>query len=254
MVLDLSNERTASAPRNATVPAPRRWEGKRPGTWWTFASVLELRRLRTPFFQMVSIGLPNAPAEPPGSIGFPTGPWGNGSPTDSGVSTAERCATGRHHCWSSCRGEPVSWSSSPNRASPLRANRGELRLDLVVEYPEPSWLQAGDVLVKRIDEDGERQVALELGRGSRQDDVTAGLGASGQLPEKPRLADPRFALQRPGPARANRARRLARRAARQEEPYPPSSEPRIDQGRGRRKIRVRLRVIPRCARSRATAS
>ncbi len=222
MVLDLSNERTASAPRNATVPAPRRWEGKRPGTWWTFASVLELRRLRTPFFQMVSIGLPNAPAEPPGSIGFPTGPWGNGSPTDSGVSTAERCATGRHHCWSSCRGEPVSWSSSPNRAS--------------------------------IDEDGERQVALELGRGSRQDDVTAGLGASGQLPEKPRLADPRFALQRPGPARANRARRLARRAARQEEPYPPSSEPRIDQGRGRRKIRVRLRVIPRCARSRATAS
>jgi hypothetical protein len=69
----------------------------------------------------------------------------------------------------------------------------ELRLDLVVEHREAIRLQPTNVLVQRVDEHGERQVVLELRRRPEEDEVPAGLGASGKLPQEPRLADPRFA-------------------------------------------------------------
>jgi hypothetical protein len=68
-------------------------------------------------------------------------------------------------------------------------------LDGVVEYGEPVRLQARDVFVQRIDEHGERQVALELRRRTGQNEVPARPGASGELPQEPRLADPGFARQ-----------------------------------------------------------
>src|SRR5215211_5968660 len=70
----------------------------------------------------------------------------------------------------------------------------KLRSNLVVERGEPLWVQAAEVLVERIDENGERQVVLELRRRPAKNEVPADLGASGELPEKTRLADPRFAL------------------------------------------------------------
>ena len=46
-----------------------------------------------------------------------------------------------------------------------REDMPELRLDLAVQFGKAVWLQAGDVLVQRINEDRERQVTLELRRG-----------------------------------------------------------------------------------------
>jgi hypothetical protein len=72
---------------------------------------------------------------------------------------------------------------------------GELRLGLSVELSEPPRLQACDVLVKRIDEHGERQVALEFRRRSVEDEVPAQLRSGTELPEEPRLADSWFTEQ-----------------------------------------------------------
>ena len=52
-----------------------------------------------------------------------------------------------------------------------------------------------DVLVERVDEHPERQVALELGRAAREHDVAALVRAGGELGQQPRLADPRLADQ-----------------------------------------------------------
>jgi len=78
----------------------------------------------------------------------------------------------------------------------------EFRLGIVVEDGELFRLQSRDVLVQRIDEDRERQVALEFGGRSSEHDVTASLGAGGKFSQEPRLADPRLASQphRPGTA------------------------------------------------------
>jgi hypothetical protein len=92
----------------------------------------------------------------------------------------------------------VAAGERPERGEDVR----EFPLGIVVEYGELSRLQSGDVLVQRIDEDRERQVALEFGCRSRENEVTASLGASGKFSQEPRLADPRFAGQvnRPGTA------------------------------------------------------
>jgi hypothetical protein len=50
-----------------------------------------------------------------------------------------------------------------------------------------------DVFVERIDEHPERQVALELRRGSHEDELPMHVGASGKLGEEAGLADPGFA-------------------------------------------------------------
>ena len=75
----------------------------------------------------------------------------------------------------------------------------ELGLDVVVEHRDPVRLQAFHVLVQRVHEDRERQVALEFGRRPRQDKMAALLCASGKLSDQPRLADPCLAdnLDRP---------------------------------------------------------
>jgi len=74
-----------------------------------------------------------------------------------------------------------------------REDMRELRSNLVVEYSEPLRVQAAEVLIERIDEDGEGQVVLELRRRPAENEVPADLGASGELPEKTGLADPGFA-------------------------------------------------------------
>ena len=86
-----------------------------------------------------------------------------------------------------------------------------------------------DVLVQRVHEEPERQLALELRRAAREHQPAAPVGAARQLGEQPRLADPRLALElersRAVPARArratapgNRAPRRARRSARRPRP------------------------------------
>jgi hypothetical protein len=59
-----------------------------------------------------------------------------------------------------------------------------------------------DVFVERIDENPERQIALELRRRSRKYELPKRIGASSNLGEETRLADPRFApnLKRSRPA------------------------------------------------------
>jgi hypothetical protein len=71
----------------------------------------------------------------------------------------------------------------------------ELCLDLIVECRDPGRLQARDVVVQRVHEDRERQVPFQLGRRTGQDELPAPLRAGGQLPQQPRLADPRLPRQ-----------------------------------------------------------
>ena len=72
---------------------------------------------------------------------------------------------------------------------------GELRLHVVVEDGESLYLEALEVLVQRVHEDGEGQVAFELRRRSREDELPAQLGARAELSEQPGLADPRLPNQ-----------------------------------------------------------
>ena len=69
----------------------------------------------------------------------------------------------------------------------------ELSLDSAVEHGEPARLQARDILIQRVDKHRERQVVLELRRRAGQIEVPARPGASGEPPQQPGLADPRFA-------------------------------------------------------------
>jgi hypothetical protein len=68
--------------------------------------------------------------------------------------------------------------------------RHELRVD------------AGEVLVERVDEHPEREVLLELGRAAAEDGAAAVVRPRGQLRQQPGLADPGLALdhQRRSPA------------------------------------------------------
>ena len=108
--------------------------------------------------------------------------------------------------------------SRATAAAEVRQRREDLReLDahVLVEVGQSSRLDAGEVLVQRVDEDPERQVAFEVGACSAQDDVPARVGAGGELGEQPRLADAGRSddldrLRRGG----RRARRAPRRAAR----------------------------------------
>lgn len=67
---------------------------------------------------------------------------------------------------------------------------GELGAHLLAETVESSRVDALDVLVEGVDEDPEREVAFELGARSGQDDVSTGIGASGEFRDEPGLADP----------------------------------------------------------------
>ncbi len=67
---------------------------------------------------------------------------------------------------------------------------GELGSHLLVETFEPPRLDALDVLVEGVDEDPEGEVSFEVGAQAHQDDVSAGIGASGEFRQQPGLADP----------------------------------------------------------------
>ena len=65
----------------------------------------------------------------------------------------------------------------------------ELAEHVVVQRLETVWLEAPQVLVERIDEDPEGEVALELRRGAGEHGVPALVGAARELGEQARLAD-----------------------------------------------------------------
>ena len=50
-----------------------------------------------------------------------------------------------------------------------------------VEPIEPARLQAGDVVIQRVDEHPIRQVLLELGAGAAENDMTTSAGSRAQL-------------------------------------------------------------------------
>ena len=63
-----------------------------------------------------------------------------------------------------------------------------------LERRRAARIEPRDVLVERVDEDPERQVALELGRAAAEHEAPAGGRARLQLAQQPRLADARLAL------------------------------------------------------------
>lgn len=87
----------------------------------------------------------------------------------------------------------------PQRREDVR----KLGSNLIVEDGKPIRVKASEILVQSIDEDGERQVVLELRSRAAENEVPANLCASGQLPEKTRLADPGFARHLDGPRSAS---------------------------------------------------
>jgi hypothetical protein len=65
--------------------------------------------------------------------------------------------------------------------------------NVVVEDGETIRSEPSQVLVERVDEDRERQIALELGRRAQKDEVSLRIRASGELGEEARLSDARLA-------------------------------------------------------------
>ena len=80
------------------------------------------------------------------------------------------------------------------RGRDRRQHVRDLAERLVAQARQHPRVEARDVLVERVDEDPERQVALELGRAAVQDDAATGGRARVQLRQQPRLADARLAL------------------------------------------------------------
>jgi hypothetical protein len=66
----------------------------------------------------------------------------------------------------------------------------ELGSDLLVKVVQTSRLDALDVLVDRINEDPEGEIAFEVCAGTRENYVTAGTGARSEMGQQARLADP----------------------------------------------------------------
>jgi hypothetical protein len=93
--------------------------------------------------------------------------------------------------------------SAVGEPSQRREDVRELCSNLVVEYGKPLRVQAPEILVQSIDEDGEGQVVLELRSRAVENEVAADVGATGQLPEKTRLAYPRFSHHLDGPRSAS---------------------------------------------------
>jgi hypothetical protein len=72
----------------------------------------------------------------------------------------------------------------------------ELAARDVVEPVEPTRLEREHVVVERVDEQPERQLALELGGAPGQHELPALVGARGQLGEQTSLAHARLPEQR----------------------------------------------------------
>ena len=76
-----------------------------------------------------------------------------------------------------------------------REDLPELTERVRVEVAEIVRREAAQVLVQRIDEDREGQLALEVGGTPRAHEPAAPVGAQPELGEQARLADPRLPLQ-----------------------------------------------------------
>ena len=76
-----------------------------------------------------------------------------------------------------------------------REDLRELSERVRVEVGELVRRKAPQVFVQRIDEDGEGQLALEVGGAPRAHEPAAPVGAQPELGEQARLADPRLAFQ-----------------------------------------------------------
>src|SRR5207249_23728 len=74
-------------------------------------------------------------------------------------------------------------------------DRRQLRPYVFVEGVEPSRIEPLNVVVDRVDEHPERQVALELGRAPRENDVAARVRPRGEFGEEAGLANARLADQ-----------------------------------------------------------
>jgi hypothetical protein len=79
-----------------------------------------------------------------------------------------------------------------------RQDLPEFRSNLVVERAQALRVETRDVLIQRIDEDRQREVALELRRRSAEDELPACVRASTEFRDEARLADPWLAEQRDG--------------------------------------------------------
>ncbi len=68
----------------------------------------------------------------------------------------------------------------------------KLRARLFVEVLDASWVEPLGVLVERVDEHPEGEIAFELGRRSGENEVPARVGAIGELAEQSGLSDSRL--------------------------------------------------------------
>ena len=87
-------------------------------------------------------------------------------------------------------------AAARRRIRERRQHERKLAAHLIAQGRHEPRVQSGDVLVEGVDEDPERQVALQLGCAAAQNDAAAGVGALGELGQQAGLADPRLALDR----------------------------------------------------------
>ena len=76
-----------------------------------------------------------------------------------------------------------------------RKDEAELRPGFVAQAAQALRREPGDVLLQRVDERPEGQVALELRRAAGEHELSAGLGAPSELRQQAGLADPRLARE-----------------------------------------------------------
>ncbi len=69
----------------------------------------------------------------------------------------------------------------------------ELRPDVVLERRDELRVDSSHVLVERVDEEREREIALQLGCRAREDEISLGVRPCAELGEEPCLADARLA-------------------------------------------------------------
>ncbi len=74
-----------------------------------------------------------------------------------------------------------------------REDVSELRSDVVLARRDELRVDSSQVLVERVDEEREREIALQLGCRAREDEISLGVRPCAELGEEPRLADARLA-------------------------------------------------------------
>ncbi len=81
-----------------------------------------------------------------------------------------------------------------------REHRGQLADEIVVRRPQDSRLERPQVVVEGVDDQPERNVALELRRAPIENQIAVILAPAAQLSQQSRLADPRLTkdLHEPG--------------------------------------------------------